>query len=79
MGDKKSNKAMSRRIPFSLTSICKVSSVIMPSVNGSSSSLMVAVDWEGTDLIWPWWVIVSVPKFSNWRGTKGEWWIVLLP
>lgn len=41
---------MYRWIPFSLTSICKVSRVIMPSVSGSSSSLMVAVDWAGTHL-----------------------------
>jgi len=34
----------SKYIPFSLTSIRKVSRTIMPSVNGSSSSLIVALD-----------------------------------
>lgn len=36
--------------PFSSTSICKVSNVIIPSVKGSSSSLMIAVVLEGMHL-----------------------------
>lgn len=58
---KKSDDGFSKIIiPFSLTSICNVSSVIMPSVKGSSSSLMVAVDWAGTHLTQPQMSLFSV-------------------
>jgi len=38
-------------LPFSLAVICKVSSVMIPSVNGSSSSLTVVLERAGTHLL----------------------------